>query len=740
MAWSAGACDADSPMLPEDASVGLGGGPDSADSNCVDDRFGRGVPELVAASLGAGTYTDLVLCEGVADWFRIEASSGDRIEVSAAFDSDGGRANDAPALALWSNMTAVDRAAEGRVPTRAVMTSSGERIRLEVGPSADRSRSYRISVLVTPSAACDDDIGRSVEDARTLPPGAHGGWTVCRGVSDWFRLEAAPGDEVSVAVDALSDTALMVALHATSGTVEVDRKQVPASGTAEIFGVVPEGGLWLSVSTSDAASVGRYAVRFVRRSPAATNSVVIRFRLRTPDRPLARDGFGPTVWTPAGGLRYDIVRASDGARLQFGVTDAEGRIDAVVTRDTRDAITVRVLSIATVGWVDVEVVGPGDLPWAIPLRTLAPDDESWVPETPIELTLDERLAGALHVAATMRTALLDVEPHLPPIDFEPPSVVVRWSPDRASGCGTCFRPNPNPLIELSGREIDPDEWDDDVLRHELAHYVAAVFSRDDSPGGAHDGRPTLPALAWSEGFADFHAAWLGNSPTLLDARVTGVRVVDVEAADDVDAFGTADDTIEGRVSERLVTAILWDLYDHPAQEDDDPAALAIDVVLAPLFGPMRTLTPDVGAAGADLADYLAALLCGPTRFDAAWAVVDSRDFPYESEQCERGKDRGALRLKRRGAVVVVESRSRGQLTVMRGEASMTGWIEPGEVVRWTPPSDPSIFVGATLESGRSKEVAALRWEPRPRPSLATRRRAGAVELVMPQPSRASHSK
>ena len=35
------------------------------------------------------------------------------------------------------------------------------------------------------------------------------------------------------------------------------------------------------------------------------------------------------------------------------------------------------------------------------------------------------------------------------------------------------------------RECNRTEFDDDIILHELGHYVLGNFSRDNSPGGAH---------------------------------------------------------------------------------------------------------------------------------------------------------------------------------------------------------------------------------------------------------------
>jgi len=69
---------------------------------------------------------------------------------------------------------------------------------------------------------------------------------------------------------------------------------------------------------------------------------------------------------------------------------------------------------------------------------------------------------------------------------------------------------------FSNQGADTDEYDDDVLYHEYAHYFADAFSKDDSTGGCHllSSKDLDLRLSWSEGWGDFFPAavksWLAE--------------------------------------------------------------------------------------------------------------------------------------------------------------------------------------------------------------------------------------
>ncbi|MDH5543839.1 MAG: hypothetical protein OEY64_12865, partial [Nitrospinota bacterium] len=84
-------------------------------------------------------------------------------------------------------------------------------------------------------------------------------------------------------------------------------------------------------------------------------------------------------------------------------------------------------------------------------------------------------------------------------------LVAYWQVGNSSG--TSYSKDINSgqhTIQILGTTSDPDEYDDSVLLHEMGHYVAAVYSQDNSDGGPHsfNGHYDL-RLAWSEGWASF---------------------------------------------------------------------------------------------------------------------------------------------------------------------------------------------------------------------------------------------
>ena len=58
--------------------------PDAAPSACTDDRFGPSLPDLPAADLDPGTFSDLVLCADQTDWFALAAGPGFPVTVRAS--------------------------------------------------------------------------------------------------------------------------------------------------------------------------------------------------------------------------------------------------------------------------------------------------------------------------------------------------------------------------------------------------------------------------------------------------------------------------------------------------------------------------------------------------------------------------------------------------------------------------------------------------------------------------------
>jgi hypothetical protein len=144
-----------------------------------------------------------------------------------------------------------------------------------------------------------------------------------------------------------------------------------------------------------------------------------------------------------------------------------------------------------------------------------------------------------------------------------PRLTVVWA--SGSTDGTYFTENNE--MHLLGAVQDPDEYDDDVILHELGHYMAHNFSWDTSPGGSHnpfDNVPEPPALAWSEGFAHWWTTHTRNATTYVDNNAGGFLFFEVETP-------SQPNVTRGEGNELAVAAILWDITD-PANEPFDSMA------------------------------------------------------------------------------------------------------------------------------------------------------------------------
>jgi len=433
-------------------------------------------------------------------------------------------------------------------------------------------------------------------------------------------------------------------------------------------------------------------------------------------RPVTDDGLGDALPFGTAGARVDLLDG-EGGWLALTRIAGDGRFE-LRARAPDGPATVRLVSEASVAGLPVRVGPDGRLPWGEAVAEVRGSAE-------VELALDPAgaTAGAWHVARTIADALTALGPLLPPTASAPPPVRVRWRPGFSEGCGSCFRPGDAPLIELGGRISDPDEWDRAVVVHELGHYIAAVFSRDDSGGGPHDGSPIAPAVAWSEGLATFIASW-PDRPVQLDYTLAGVARLDLEAMPQPEAFGTADGTAEGPISERLVAATLWDLFDAPAA-DDDPAALGDEAIFEPLFEILTGPWSDRGAPGIDLVDYLDALWCVAPD-PAVGDVLSSRDMPH-TPSC-RAKSRGPLtaRTLADGRVELMPAAS-GRL---RSSDGTVQWVAAGQRVIWRAPR--GAVGGAMLDYAGGRAVVTL--NPPEQRAAPIMRRAGAWELRSDRPA------
>ena len=186
---------------------------------------------------------------------------------------------------------------------------------------------------------------------------------------------------------------------------------------------------------------------------------------------------------------------------------------------------------------------------------------------------------------------------------------------------------------LLGVASDDDGYDDPVILHELGHYWEAAYGRGDSPGGAHDGTPTDPRLAWSEGFATYLSGVIRQTPLYADTNAGGGWVINMDQQ-----VTTADPSgpITQDVSEDMVAEILWDAGDAFVPDDDpvDATHAAVSRVSGGYFQGGSWV--DRGVSGVDLVDWLDGFFAelGTEHCQGMRDIVFTvRRFPYDFTRC-----------------------------------------------------------------------------------------------------------
>lgn len=361
----------------------------------------------------------------------------------------------------------------------------------------------------------------------------------------------------------------------------------------------------------------------VNTTPSQAGAGTVQYE----DRPFSADGLGAPTPRPARDIRVELVIGD--RVVQETYTDTLGAF--AFTTPIEDGTTYEVRAHA-----DVKV-GPHGARTAdrSSLRRVYTISASAV--APAGVTLLARSdaeGGAFNVVDVAHDAF---EIYAPFVDAGGPVLTYRWERGRPFDCGSCYSENE---ISLGGGTEDTDEYDDDIILHELGHFFVEHFSADSSPAGAHRDRQVEPTLAYGEGVAYFFANLVRDNPIIIDTFEGSTRVIDNEnvlqnGVARPDLTGTTDGTSSGRIREEVVASILWDAYDSGDNESFDRVALGRDAMLRLLvdhFG--QRLSHDYGARGIDLSDALQALVCVanvPSR-DAV-ALAEARSFPWQPETC-----------------------------------------------------------------------------------------------------------
>jgi hypothetical protein len=130
--------------------------------------------------------------------------------------------------------------------------------------------------------------------------------------------------------------------------------------------------------------------------------------------------------------------------------------------------------------------------------------------------------------------------------------------------------NINILGALTNEAGGSDAYDDAVILHEMGHYAAANFSKDDSPGGDHSPLHHYPdiRLTWSEGWATFFSSMSRSLRPITGALVGPQWYVDTPGwlglAGSTFSFEidtpTFSSVATGADNEQAVSNVLWHIF------------------------------------------------------------------------------------------------------------------------------------------------------------------------------------
>lgn len=338
--------------------------------------------------------------------------------------------------------------------------------------------------------------------------------------------------------------------------------------------------------------------------------------------PLDTGELGPITPKLSRGISVAVIAEDDGATLAMGITGDDGTYSLEFEGVGGEPIHILAVASSTVPTRPINVrhtsaAGPGPI-HGFGGPTIAAGIDT-MHDVLVTVTSDE--AQAFNIFDT----LVDVMDRIRMSLNTPTPIPLTAFWQVGNDDGTYYFQT---AMFLLGELSDDDGFDDTVIIHEAGHYVEDVIGRSDSPGGGHDGSPTNPRLAWSEGFATYFAMAVRDLPIYMDSNAGGGWAYN---ADTSLTKAVATGPMTQPVSEDMISEILWDMGDAPAA-DDDAVAGSHELVLAlQNYVKTATLRP-AGGGGVDLVDALDGHFNtnGLTSCTAMRSVITTvHTFPYD---------------------------------------------------------------------------------------------------------------
>jgi hypothetical protein len=272
---------------------------------------------------------------------------------------------------------------------------------------------------------------------------------------------------------------------------------------------------------------------------------------------------GATDELPVRHAEFEIVQ-SPSTVLASGVTDESGDFSVEIPYVGTEDLFVRVYarrrdSTSGVAGLVEAVVRSSSVSVYTASSSTASLDTGVAHDIDLVIPLGSSSPFNIFDAAVLTQQLLQA---LEPTLEDPPLVTLYWAP---GSTGTYFNPGNN-SVYLLGSSSDPDDFDDDIIQHELGHYVSCALCRDDSPGGSHSltGHYDI-RLTWSEGWAHFWSAavrqWANANVAPSERYPDYVWQVDNRTSTsawriDTPSFASSAYGADNEVS---VAAILWNI-------------------------------------------------------------------------------------------------------------------------------------------------------------------------------------
>lgn len=161
------------------------------------------------------------------------------------------------------------------------------------------------------------------------------------------------------------------------------------------------------------------------------------------------------------------------------------------------------------------------------------------------------------------------------------SLATYWEINNSDGTYFCngydaiYCNNGKGVYVFNSASGDTDEYDDDVLYHEFAHYLSQAISRDDSYGGCHvlSSTDLDLRLSWSEGWGDFFPAavktWLADDAarsallsTSVNLKAAYIDTYQNRIQIYVSLDGLSTSVYKSAGNELAVAKVLYDLYNQ----------------------------------------------------------------------------------------------------------------------------------------------------------------------------------